>query len=407
MKIRNAISGMIGLMLILNQFFFCSQDKKPKNNYGSIEQIIENIQRSGDYDQELVFGSELHGTKDEFLLGSSDYFAVNHKNEVIVLDENNVKLFDINGRGQKIIARKGNGPGEFNSTVIPYFSPDGYLILYSGGIYNLFSPDFEFIEKKRFLNSAKLINYMNENGISVEDVFKIKEVYPLSSHEKIYCLLIKRPDVINIEVIYESKDKIFPVVKINDPYHLVYGSNVGRIMYFADFVWGLLPDRKIYYINTAEDTHADSVSYYQLHVVDIDSGRDNRYECEFEQVPIPEHYLKTFKRSSGSRSTNVLNDMLYEKLKEQKYLPSIALTNTDRNLLINYSFYDAELFDSEKDPEIFADIFNAEKKRFTEPVSLKMVTIRNGFGYISAKDEDGFPVIRRYRLNKELIGKIY
>jgi hypothetical protein len=61
------------------------------------------------------------------------------------VSEGNVKLFDYRGRLQRILGRKGNGPGEFSAPRFPRFAADGSILVADGqsSRVNVFDPSGE------------------------------------------------------------------------------------------------------------------------------------------------------------------------------------------------------------------------------------------------------------------------
>lgn len=398
---------LIPLFLVFIFLLSCSPDSNIESNVNTDShdrryKLFESELCSLD----LTFGSEQYGTKNEYLLVGPYEFEANYKDDIIVPDEGKIKVFNKFGKGVKIVGRQGQGPGEFEgSSPRPFLSPDGYLLVLSSEShnYNLFTPDYDFIEKKSFLYSSLLQEHLKMKGFDINDVKNIFNAYPVSVTEKLYTLRLLGESEMFLSLIYESADTLVSLLHVTHPSMII--TKKGRLIsrYLGDFLWGVLPGRRIYYINTNEDKHdVQKGSYYTIHVRSIDTNEDIIMTHKFTPFPVPEDF-----------GTSKEADMqeFYRIVKKRKYLPSVLILINDRNYIFvntNYEYeINMEAYKSNKELNVHADVFDADAGKFIGTFNLGsgFGTIQNGYGYGQFKDDDGFVVISRFKIHPSVYGK--
>ncbi|KPK89334.1 hypothetical protein AMJ80_09945 [bacterium SM23_31] len=396
------------LYVVIIFLLSCSSDSNIESNVNQNSYTRHKLFESELFSLDLTFGSEQYGTKDEYLLVSPYEFVANYKDDIIVPDEGKIKVFNKFGKGIKIIGRQGQGPGEFEGDPRPFLSPDGYLLVLSSGsrnrYYNLFTPDYDFIEKKMFLNNSLLQEHLQMKGFDINDVKNIFYAYPVSITEKLYTLRLLGKSEMFLSLIYESADTLFSLLHVPHP-RIIITSKKGSLSshYLGNFLWGVLPGRRIYYVNTNEDKHdGQTGSYYTIHVRSIDTNEDIVITHKFTPFPVPKDF-------GTSKEADVQE--FYRIVKERKYFPSVMLLTNDRNYIFVYTTFEYEKYEeadnSKQEPNVHADVFDADAGEFIGTFNLRggFGTIQNGYGYANIHDDEGFSVIARCKIHPSVYGK--
>ena len=220
MKIQ--LSFLKGILIICLSCFLslfkCSSDVFAQTV--EIQEPLTNVLKL-----ELSFGDEETIKNNEFLLAYPQLIMVNNQNDILVFDEDRIKVFDAGGKEKHIFGRTGQGPGEYgrpsiiggrNLSVGFFLSPQGYLIaMDSGGgtgggnkivgdrinisgslynQYNLFAPDYSFVYKKRLSNVLKLEEYFDSMNIEAPRTFYIRKLFFINEIERVYEILLKDND---------------------------------------------------------------------------------------------------------------------------------------------------------------------------------------------------------------------
>ncbi|KPK96410.1 hypothetical protein AMJ80_00020 [bacterium SM23_31] len=230
---------------------------------------------------ELSFGDENTITKDEFLLAQPRGIAVSSVNDIFVIDEECIKVFDSNGKEKSIVGRPGQGPGEFSSAGSPVVNPGGYLAVIDGGSsFNLFAPDLTFIEKKNYYTDFNLTAFRKEHGYYSN--FMLRRVYPVDELIKILYFdswkkLDETPDIyrslesrvlihdhiISDALVYDNDGEYVELASyypkgLNDKNLLVaqtpYGKHYEKPFQQFQFLCAMLPGNRIIYTNPVFDT---------------------------------------------------------------------------------------------------------------------------------------------------------
>ena len=149
----------------------------------------------------LTFGAE--GLPDEYLIVGNQtsgslygmtgpIIAVDNNNNIYVLDEYKVKVYDPNGKPKAIFGGKGMGPGEFaNLPLGPEritVSPTGFVTVYNERWfgYNVYNPQYKFVKiifkdyyqdtktgfQSIYINLAFTINENEYTGVCMIDSIK-------------------------------------------------------------------------------------------------------------------------------------------------------------------------------------------------------------------------------------------
>ena len=373
---------------------------------------------------EIAFGSEKYGTKDEFLLvdplPSPFQLLVNNNGDILLVDESRIKIYEKNGIGKKILGRPGYGPGEFEDSPDIFLGPTGYLLALTSPkstftFYNLYDPDYNFIEKIRIQNNQRILDYVQSKVPDIKSYY-VDQIIPLNKKEKLYKI-----EYMNIQeqkkmisVFYENNDGIIEFLNVKKPDSFStekYSTNTSD---FGSFFLDILSGRRIVYINTDDDRHDEKTgSFYIIHIISLDTREDKQIACKFNSIEYTEDYIEDFYRSA-MKPSKVKGEVMSERekhhkalgqfLRKKKFYPSI------RRMKIDGQYAIFELLESQfKNKEYILDIIDLEAgkfiKRIMSPTYLLGKTIKNSCLYGIFQEEDEFSEVRKYKIHSSVYEK--
>jgi len=368
---------------------------------------------------EISFGDEKTIDKDDFLLVWPEIITVKNSGDILVLDENRVKVYNDKCKEKTLIGRLGRGPGEFENPSF-YLGPEGHLIVvdhyqsqstveyfYSfcrlDAYYNLFSPDYKFIEKKRFENSLRVEEYLKTKELNVKYIHHIAKIISINADEKVYEIALKNQltgsDMKNYAVIlYENDDTVVPLLQTR----LINPANIFFVPYpLGELHWELLPNSKVIYLDANEDTYEEQAgSLYTIHFISLDGSKVKQIKHTFTPVEYPESLTKPDEGYKDSPSYE-WRKQLAKACKEKKFYPSIQRMKIDGNY--------ASLFTYVKnvDEEILTDVFDLEAGKYITSVYFPFIPadMENGYAYRIGRNEEDFSIIQKYKIDPAVYGK--
>jgi hypothetical protein len=398
-----------------------------KNNRGRLE---PNESSGNSYEPPLKddnfiflfsFGSELSNTKSEFLLTryitNKNGMTFNKNGDIIIADEDRIKVFDESGKGKIVFGRKGQGPGEFadGSTMRIACGPSGLLAVVSGmsasGMLDIFSPKYGFVNKIRIIKDKQLNDYVDSYVPAKKAGILIMKLVPFEKDEWVAELNFQDENDKYISLIYVNKSKIYEITRFKSPKEFT-ASNGIRISSSAlgYYAWGYIPEKKIIYVNSDEDIHSESEdSYYKINIFDCNTFEKKQITKTFSKRPYNEEFLnkraKEVKKSDGEKMYKAYLEMnkLYMK---KKYYPSLSYFITDGR----YAYVRPFISSSDFKMNLYGfDIFDLETGKFVNSINLPFSSyfhIHNQMLYdITNTDKNGYPEIRVYKINPSLFQK--
>ncbi|KPK89290.1 hypothetical protein AMJ80_09990 [bacterium SM23_31] len=418
---------------IFISFFNCNSDVDVQTT--EIQPLLTDV-----LTLELSIG-EISGLKDDFILVNPQYLDVNFAGDILVLDESRIKVYEKSGKGKKIVGRPGQGPGEFETGPLFFLSPEGFVtvvdhakspkltlhsILSSSGFesyYNLFSPNYNFIEKKKIKNKVILSEYLKTKYPDSNNTYYIAGIFTISDTDKVYEVIVKNGSLLsdvryNRLLLYDNS-KAIDLIK--ESIHLEFGvaiSEKGNInpQPIGGIYWGLITGRKIMYVNTEEDRHIEpSGSFYTVHVLSLDTFEEQEIIHSFTPVILPENVkkrkfsmpsksdLRKMRRSTQQMFTRMeeVYNFLINDIKSRQFYPSICGLRIDRD----YAFL--FLNDGKDRKEKLADVIDLDTMKHVTLAEFPFIpaSIKNVYVYEIAQDEEGFSEIRKYRIDPAVYGK--
>ncbi|KPK95694.1 hypothetical protein AMJ80_04160 [bacterium SM23_31] len=390
---------------------------------------------------ELTIG-ESSNLQDEYIIAEPRPIMVNNLNDILVVDEGRVKVFDAGGKEKHIFGRVGQGPGEFVELCGFFLSPQGYLTAmdaggYSGGRnnvvgyrinvssrlsnhYNLFSPDYSLVEKKMLMNVLKLEEYLDSINIEEPRNYIIRKLFFINEIERVYEIRLNDNDPESdikyyTIILYENENTVKPIVHTIMP---GTGATGTPGEYFGTIQWALIPERKVMYVTPFEDEHNErTVSRFTIHVISLDTFEDTKIYKEYTPILVPEDFKESFinmekeraQRMSqrgipvGGTSDYKKNVRIYKAL---KYFPSIYTVRMDRNYAFLFTV-DRTSTTRMRNENLFAYVIDLNTGESTSAAKFLFIpnVINNEYAYWIGVDEEEFPQIEKYRIDPAVYGK--
>ena len=219
-----------------------------------------------------------------------DALAVADNGDLLILDEDWVKVFAADGRPKMRFGGWGSGPGEFERVRSIWRSPSGFLTIFGGSMgftAHYFRPDYAFIERIDYRGSPVYGAHLAEQGMRTE---RPQKIYRLDEDRLVY--MVKTLPVGPGE---RGRDQFF--------YFLQRGNQVEEIARYPDtgtirvegmghgsstLGWPLLAalsSEVIAFAHTREDDDPNgSPPTYSIRLLDLASGEERRITHPYRPV---------------------------------------------------------------------------------------------------------------------------
>ncbi|MFC1553620.1 hypothetical protein ACFL7D_03200 [candidate division KSB1 bacterium] len=347
---------------------------------------------------ERTIGGESSELSGEFILVRPRSMDVSPAGDIVVFDENRLKVYSTDGSGSNVFGGLGDGPGEFSRLSQHFVGPTGMVtVLDLTGIkmdewhlslqnnpnksYNVFDNKGEFIYKRRIGNGL----HFEDNFSEAENIqfVSMNRLYAISKTEMIYEVFLSKylsPQLLNRVIIYENNSECIEIFKGDGFFNPSDMSGAFRI---NNLLWEVTPDNRIVYINTLEDRlEPDGESEYFIHINEI--GKDNNRIIRYIYVPIPDNNERT------------------NKYKTKKYNPAAEWLKVDGRYAFVFTFKA-----NHNDP-ILTDVFDINTGEYLSSVYFPFVPacIRNGLAYeFYPGTSRNYAYISIYRIDPSVYGK--
>ncbi len=317
------------------------------------------------FEEELSIG-ESEGPE-ESLVSTITSFAVDDQGNVIILDIRlGIKVFDKEGKFLRSIGRKGQGPGEFQYPMhIQFTGQKEIMVNDHGGRLMFFSVEGRFLsEIKNPIFRLNMFSLIDERrNIFVlgpflgRDTFRQEKFVKLAPPFEDYEVLISRET--------PRRERVIPP---QTRYALLPGNNL---------IWGI-------------------TSKYEFHVIDSEGKLIKRIEKEHTPLPMTDEYKsKYFERLPPGISR--------ESQQFNTHFPAFDLFFPDDEGRLFVKTYEK----LEASGKYSVDVFDKEG-RFLTRTALKVgheialnqdkYLIKGSRLYASEYNEEGFPVLKKYKI---------
>lgn len=363
------------ILVVICFFAFVTAFPQKNKWKGSIEKVngvaVVNNPKKPIYANEIVFFEEelsigMSEGPEDYILNKILSFSADDEGNIFILDMKpyRVKVYDKEGRFIRLIGREGQGPGEFQSPRNIQFTDQNELMVCDPGRSAIlfFSVDGRFLReiKSRMLISAGYTLFDNQGNIYLNK-------FPL--REPLYKLLKIFPPYKNSEIVTsfpDSKKRTVPPIRIR--FSLLPGDRL---------IWGIQ-------------------SEYEFHICDSKGNTIKRILKKNPAVRVSEDY-------------------------KEKYLERLPPNFSKKNQNFRQHFPSFDQFFTDDEGRLFVktyvklkgtnkyiiDVFDPEGRylcqtalKVGDEISLDQdkFVIKDNMLYSDETDEEGFPVLKRYRI---------
>jgi len=387
----------------------------------SNQQISSYILSESVVTHELVFGAE--DLPDEYLLAVPISFVVDNDGNIYVADEEyKIKIYDSKGNGRKIIGGRGEGPGEF--FIIAQMNIDNKDTLFVSdrqiSRFNIFHRD-TFIKTESLLNKPSK-DYKTEkqkDRINHIQGFSISLLNRITGSQRIYktggdTLISGNDFALNVGLLYEYNDTLNELVTYS-PSNLenltqfgsvgsVDRSSIGYLYHYplhSPFLTVLLPENRIAYSHIfIDDIQNNNTFRYTIHIKDLNTMELSHITHNYKPIETKEAYDK-------GAFIKVMGDV-EEYTKKHIYHPALCALHYDDECL--FAVREANFgraTDLNIDIPYQTDVFDAQTGTYIRTVEFpfKPQYIKNGYIYRKIKNQDGYWMIEKYRIDPRVYGK--
>ncbi|MFC1554325.1 hypothetical protein ACFL7D_06805 [candidate division KSB1 bacterium] len=405
------------ILVLLSAVVICSCTSNTQENFIDPADVLTDVLKL-----EHIIGGDQDPAElddDRFLLVRlrSAGFGVNEKNDVLLLDENYVKVFDKNGRPKTIFGGSGQGPGEFPVRAYNmWVGPTGFVSVYAVN-YNQtainFSPDFEYINKISFQENEEIKTIIGKYNIFDD---RQKEIYPINDTDMLIIIEADdRKDRSNItcykSFIYKKGNKYSEIFTSENPGRVSAESISMTNRDLGNIYVNPLDSKKVLIVNSLEDIHVENNKYsYVLTVMDIESNKKKTISHRYLPIVFEDYEPKRSQTVHPDPETEKrLNDSYWEaskisseRMKKMKYKAPIINILTDNNYIFVFNQ------NTNEKEEILTDVFDADTEKFLNSTyfSFMPAAIKNGFAYkYNWSSRNGFPSVEKFKIDPAVYGK--
>lgn len=405
-------------------FSLCLLGCAPRSQQTSMEvPVVENA-----LTLELTIGKG--EVPEDYLLADPTGLVVSDNGDIIVTDENYLKVFNPRGKPKLLLGGKGQGPGEYEGARLPTISPTGNLavidVLWE---YNSYGPELDFIEKYNLRADPAIRNFCKNENMTFN---MFQSVYFMDTGHRLIGLF---GQIMSVEgkypVFYYVLDfrngKLRQLVKCHSTAYVKNenggGSSGNELL--GGFHWKFLNDREIIYSATWEDREKSGTTWeYVLHVLELDTQKERELRIPYEPQEMPRYlkelrpfYVKVLNRTVQH------NPDLKVLMSRQEYFPPFEALRTDGEFVYIFKYNPAnarldkmieisQRAGEEVDEDIFAqyepyetDVIRASSGRIVSKAKFPFIpeVIKKGKAY-GIDTMDGLPKIYCGRIRPSVFG---
>ena len=362
---------------------------------------------------ELTFGAG--DIDEEYILArpDPDGVGVDAEGNILVVDEDYVKVFDSNGLPKSLLGGTGQGPGRLTGPRNLWMSPSGYFTVFDRRTANYFRPDHSWFDRVNFGSTRPFLDIMAANQLLplVPEV-----VYCLGESEWVYAIDSRDRDPEKrsrkeIYLFYQDSDSLRVLAHYPQSNYISGPPREGALIIpnLGMLLVAPLPGNRIVYLHSYHDSEitAEGVSY-RLTVLDLDSmqtsyldHRDPTYtpsELWWEPMTYSEEYRE--RNPEHWRRLQLQNETIGAVIAERKYGSPISHLCTDDRFI--FAFTNTRNDSS----EVKVDVFDADRGLYLHSAWFSAFSdcIRDGYLYKVNNYFGGeaFPQIEKYRIDQRV-----
>ena len=350
----------------------------------------------------------------------SDYILANPRmsvalepgGDLLILDEDWIKVYDSDGRPRTRFGGPGDGPGELRMARSLFQSPSGYLTAF-GGMFgftgHVFRPDRSYVASRDFMSRPPVFPQLEKRNLRTGRPW---DIYAIDDHRWVYAieasdrdrnlrehlelfLLLDAPDSVTVVADYPRTDMVVGE-------RISYGMPSLGWLYFA-----LLPDDRVAWCHTFHDVDFDSEpATYSIRIMDLRSGARSVIRHPFERTPLV--WTPRASESLRERNPEQYSWMVaLDRKAEQRYIDQ-KFEAPIRGLVSDGRFLFVMTCVTKDTTYTLVDVFDTSDGEYLSSVWLQgALLIRDGFLYqtnnyrVSGEE----PMVNRYRLRPEVYGR--
>lgn len=396
------------LISILFNFINCSNSE----NLTKTKQIYPNP-----LTKVLTIGLD-ESIDEEFLLSSPRSIAVDNNDNIYIVDEDKVKIFDKDGNPKSTFGQNGQGPGEFVRAFGISIGPSGIINVSDQKGMNIFDRNENFLSSTRVFNNNKLNEYLkNENlKLNFASSHIVNRFIPLNNNSIIGQFITRttgKRDYIT-SLIYYNTDTIKSILHHEDISNIPgsKGGISGFLGTKGKFSWGLFENSKVVYWKPdyANPKYSENLNY-EITIFDI--YNENKIETithPYQLALIPDSLKNRFAESADKlkdwdhrQAAIMIKDymILDALMKKETYYAPI------KQLFIDGQFLHVMTFKSNDKSEFNTDVFDLNNKEYISSYYLPFspYLISNNFAYKLSRSQKTYSNVQKFRIDPKVFGK--
>ena len=381
-------------MSIFIPFFNCSSDVEfPTDVTPPLTDVLT---------LELTFGDEKTIVKNEFLIARPRDIAVGRNGDILVVDEVRIKVFDKNGKEKKILGRPGEGPDEFQRPYYIDIGPTGMISAMDGASFNLYSPDYEFLDKVNIRANPNFTSFTSEQFYKSASPHRVVELP--DNRRVIYAWSgrIRRETpyagVMDL-LLFQNNESFTTITEYEPKTQIVFGIYADNIPFQGSFQWGMLSDSRVVYTRPKIDkTNIQGIPHYILNIAAIDNTQKWEIVHPYKPAAIPD----SLRQGIIERKFNPdVDKFIKNAMKDIKYYPPVQYIYTDRNYIFVFSYKKNEY------GEMFVEVFDADSQKLVSSAYFPYPKlIKDGYFYRITFNDEGFFVVAKHKIDPAVYGKL-
>lgn len=351
---------------------------------------------------------------EDFILARPGGIAIDMNGEILILDEDYIKVFDINGVPKRLMGGPGEGPGEFQSVRILWCSPDGYYTVFGGTFgytAHFFRPDHTYINRVNYMSYRPFQEIMHAQDLRPS---RPEVVYNLGEHDRVYSIDSQhidrnRPGYKKVFLFHESPDSLSLIAEYQQT-NYVRSERSGMSMPFLGrlLVVALSRGRIAYSHTWLDKAIGEESSTYTIVIYDTGTRQKTTIvhpfkpkEINWEVPAISEEYRDS--SPDGARSLEEVNKLAKERCDEHVYLAPLTTLLVDRNYLLAYLDHPRSDFEPGEIHLYQVDIFDVEDGSYVSSAYLPYGTVlHDGYLYgLHYSPDEGSNVVR-YSIDQQI-----
>ncbi len=329
----------------------------------------------------LLPAFEWDDVHEDYILVRPGGLAVDRNKEILILDEDYLKVFDLDGNPLRLMGGPGSGPGEFERVRSLWYSPDAYYTVFGGTFgftAHFFRPDHSYIERVNHMSSPLYQDLMQAQDLRPQ---RPEVVLNLNETDRIYSIDSQHIDreqrnFQKVFLFHDSPDSLRLIVEYRQT-NMVWGERMGSSTpTLGHLLLIALPRGRIAYTHTWHDqSSGEERSIYTIHVLDPVTG--DGYTIEHPFVPIEHDYkIRELDEEYRARNPEQARDMvevsrmLKERHDEHMFLAPLSNLLISEDYLLAYHARNRGDYQEGEEYLFHVDIFEIENGQYVNSAML-------------------------------------